>query len=367
MIQYYDYQKRFPNAKEDILALVRSTALSGEFILKSAVEEFERALCDVVGVRHAVCVSSGTFAMTLALRAAGIGPGDEVITPAYSYVASASAVEALGAIPVFVDVKPDDFTICPDAVGKAITSKTRACIGVHLFMSLADMTQLRDVLPATVFLLEDAATAYGAARDGVNAGAMGDAGVLSFYPAKPLGGLGDAGAVLTNDPALASQVRMLRNHGQDGKVRFFHQFLGYNSRMDDMNARWLLSQMPSQPAEAERRRALAKMYDEALEECPEISPQARVSDKFAPHAYAVRTVHRDALRDHLNKQGVETKVHFPMTLPDQPAFSQRKQGEYPVSETLANEVLALPLSAHLSDQELQEITASIVSFSNENS
>ena len=362
MIRYYDYEKRLPNAKDDILALVRATASSGEFILKSAVEEFEGALCAHSGASHAVCVSSGTFAMALALQAAGVGPGDEVITPAYSYVASASAIKFVGAVPVFVDVRPDDFTLCPAEVAKAVTTKTRACIGVHLFMSLADMAQLRDVLPRSVFVLEDAATAFGATHNGVSAGAMGDAGVLSFYPAKPLGGLGDAGAVLTNDPALATKVRMLRNHGQDGKVRFHHQFLGYNSRMDDLNARWLLGRMKSQPAESERRRALARMYDDAFAACPDTVPQVRTAAQFAPHAYVIRTKQRDALRAHLKQQGVETKVHFPATLPDQPAFSQHKRGDYPVSETLAKEVLALPLSAHITDHDLSDIAASVVGF-----
>jgi len=362
MISYYDYAKRYPHAKSDLLRIVRDTAQSGEFILKSAVERFEAELCGHTGAAHAICVSSGTFAITLALKAAGIGLGDEVITPAYSYVASASAICAAGATPVFVDVEADGYTLCPKVAATALNDKTRAVVAVHLFSGLADMSALRAVLPPRVLLLEDAATAYGAQLGGVPAGRLGDIGVYSFFPAKPLGGLGDGGAVLTDDAEFARTVRMLRNHGQDGKTRFLHHLLGYNSRMDDMNARWLSERLPQEPAESARRREVARIYDAELASLPGIGLQRRRTEQFAPHAYAVQTSARDALKAYLAQHGIQTKVHFPHPLPQQAAFAEFARTDYPVAQRLAREVLALPLSAHFTDNEARAIATRVAEF-----
>lgn len=365
MIQFYDYQRRFPHARQDLMRIIRAQAASGEFILKSAVEELEARLREHSGARHAICVSSGTFALTLALKAHGIGPGDEVITPAFSYVASASAIVQAGATPVFVDVDGASFTLQPQAVARAIGSRTRAVMAVHLFSGLADMPALRAAMPAGMPLIEDSATAFGASQQGRAAGVLGDAGIYSFFPAKPLGGIGDGGAVITDDDAIATTVRMLRNHGQDGKTRFHHHLLGYNSRMDDINARWLCERLAHNPAELAQKQAIARHYDAALAPlAPRLQLQLRHTGDFSPHAYVIRSEQRDALAAHLKTRGIETKVHFPQPLPAQPAFAtaQYQASDFPQAAALAQQTLAIPLHAQLQEHEVSAIIEAIREF-----
>lgn len=366
MIAFFDFKNRYPEAAPDILRLIREQSARGEFILKSAAVEFERQLCEATGARHAVCVASGTAGLALALRAHGVGPGSEVVVPAFCYVAVASSVVLAGGTPVFVDVDPERFTMAPEAVAQAITASTRAVIPAHVFSGVADMAALRSMLPEGVALVEDAATAFGARLEGRPAGRLGETGVLSFFPAKPLGGLGDGGAVLTDDDDIARSLRMLRNHGQDGVTRFLHHQVGHNMRMDEINARWLAERLPGFPGELAHKQALAHRYDAGLADlAPGIRLQQRGTSDFSPHAYVVRTQRRDALRAHLTSRGIETKVHFGVALPDQPAFRDHGGPELvaPVSRALARETLALPLHPAMDEAQVDEVVSAVREFS----
>ncbi|HDS0919418.1 TPA: DegT/DnrJ/EryC1/StrS family aminotransferase [Pseudomonas putida] len=366
MIQYQDFQRRYPHAPQQILDILSGQVRQGDFILKQNVQDFELALADEVGAKHAVCVSSATSAMTLSLIAAGIGPGDEVITPAFCYVSAASAIVRAGATPVFVDVQPSTCMLDAQAVAEAVTAKTRAVLVAHLFSGVADIDAIRNALPDRVLLLEDSATAFGARLRGRSCGALGDVGVYSFFPAKPLGGLGDGGAVVTNDDQLAHTVRMLRNHGQDGKRRFYHQLLGMNSRMDEVNAAWLLCQLPDNARQLARKQAIARRYDQAIEASGLVfAGQERGSADFSPHAYVLRSTQREQLSHHLSARSIQTKVHFPVPLPAQPAFAAWSQGSgsYPVAAMLARQCLALPLCPGMHDKQVSHVVTALEAFS----
>ena len=365
MIAFADYRGRHPHATADIVRILRTQAERGEFILKSAVTELEAALCAHARRRHAVCVGSGTAAMMLALKASGVGPGDEVIVPAFCYVAAASCVLQVGATPVFVDVDPERFTLAPEAVRSALTIRTRAVVAAHLFAGLADTPAIAQLLPQGVVLLEDSATAFGARLGGLPAGSLGDLGVYSFFPAKPLGGLGDAGVLLTDDDEVATLARMLRNHGQDGRTRFCHHLLGFNSRMDEVNARWLLEQLPRQAADLAHKQALARRYDAGLgSRVPQLSLQQRGSEDFSPHAYVVRVEGRQALVAHLSACGIQTRVYFAQPLPAQSAFSGAigQASDFPVATALAAQTLALPLHSALSIGDIDHVLQAIHRF-----
>lgn len=364
MIQYQDFQRRYPHAPQQILDVLVGQVSQGDFILKQNVQDFELALANEVGTRHVVCVSSATSAMTLSLIAAGIGAGDEVITPAFCYVSAASAIVRAGATPVFVDVHPGTCMLDAQAVAEAVTAKTRAVLVAHLFSGVADIDAIRGVLPDRVLLLEDSATAFGARLRGRRCGTLGDVGVYSFFPAKPLGGLGDGGAVVTNDDQLAHTVRMLRNHGQDGKRRFYHQLLGMNSRMDEVNAAWLLRHLPDNAVQLARKQAIARRYDQAIEAAgPLFAGQERGSADFSPHAYVLRCAQREQLNHHLSARGIATKVHFSAPLPAQPAFAAWSQGSYPVAAMLARQCLALPLCPGMNDKQVSLVVAALEAFS----
>ncbi len=270
-----------------------------------------------------------------------------------------------GATPVFADVDEASFTLDPAALAARLGSRSKAVVAVHLCSALADMPALRRRMPKGLALVEDSATSFGARLDGVAAGCLGDVGVYSFFPAKPLGGIGDGGAVVSADRALADTVRMLRNHGQDGKTRFTHHLLGFNSRLDEINARWLQQGLLGYPLELARKQAIALRYDEALAPLEgRVALQQRNTKDFVPHAYVIRCAERDALAAHLLARGIETRVHFSQALPLQPAFAHlgHRPGDFPVAETLARETLAIPLHAQLSDAEVAQILQAITGF-----
>ena len=365
MIAFADYQGRYPHAAADIVRILRTQAERGEFILKSTVAELEAALCTHAGRRHAVCVSSGTAAMMLGLKASGVGPGDEVIVPAFCYVAAASCVVQVGATPVFADVDPERFTLAPEAVRSALTPRTRAVVAAHVFAGLANLPAITELLPPRVKLLEDSATAFGARLGGRPAGGLGDLGVYSFFPAKPLGGLGDGGVLLTDHDEVAKLARMLRNHGQDGRTRFCHHLIGFNTRMDDVNARWLVEQLPRQAADLAHKRALARRYDAGLGAMrPRLRLQQRGSEEFSPHAYVVRVEGREALVAHLSARGIQTRVHFAQPLPAQAAFRHAlgHAGDFPVAGALSAQTLALPLHSALTPGDIDHVVQAIQEF-----
>jgi dTDP-4-amino-4,6-dideoxygalactose transaminase len=365
-VRFHDFGRRYAAWGDVVVDVVREVADSDEFILKSRVEELERRVCARTGTEHAVAVGSGTAALTLALSALGIGPGDEVVTPAFSFIASASAVALCGAKPVFADVDPETATVTAETLDAVLSPATRAVLPVHLFSCTAPMREIRALATRRgVAVLEDSAVAFGASIDGVPAGAHGDAAVFSFFPGKPLGGIGDAGMMVTRDAAVAALCRMARNHGQTPSARFLHHSVGVNSRMDEISAAFLLRRLEHLDDWLERRRTLAAAYNELLAPyAPEVLTPPDGFEERAVYTYVIRARRRDLLREHLLGCEVETAVYYPRPLHLQPAFAalNHRPGAFPVSERLARESVALPLYPEMSDGEVEYVADCVADF-----
>lgn len=365
-LPYFDDPRRATFDVEDVLDALRQTAESDEFILQSKVAALEQAVAERVGARHGVATASGTAALTLALYAAGVGAGDDVVTPAFSFVATAGTVVTLGARPVFADVDPETGCLDVAAAREAITPHTRALLPAYLFNAAPDMPSLRHLAAEhDVTLIEDSAVALGAVAGDRPAGRHGQIGIFSFFPAKPLGGIADGGMLVTDDDELALRLRMLRNHGQDLATRFLHHAIGFNARMDEVGANLLLRRLPQLDAALEARRARAERYDERL---GDLAPQVRTPrpgyDGRAVYTYVIRAQDRDGLRSHLAERGVETAVYYPVPLPLQPAFAHlgHREGDFRHAERLARECLALPLHPGLPLGQIDRVADEVAAF-----
>ncbi|AUG80406.1 UDP-2-acetamido-2-deoxy-ribo-hexuluronate aminotransferase [Kitasatospora sp. MMS16-BH015] len=365
-VPYHDWENRYQDWTEQVLDAVRAVADSDEFILKSRVAALEAQVAERTGAKHAIAVANATGGLTVLLAALGLGEGDEVVTPAFSFISTASTVALRGAKPVFADVDHD--TACLDlaAARAAMTSRTKALLPAYLFSTHPDMTGLAALAQERgVALIEDSAVALGATVDGRPAGRFGTAGVFSFFPAKPIGGAGDAGMVVTDDDELAREVRMLRNHGQDLGVRFLHHKVGYNCRMDEISAAFLLHRLPRLDEFLGARRRIAEEYQERLAPlAPELLTPPDGYDHRAVYTYVVRARRRDALRAHLAAEGIEAVVYYPRPLHLQPAFAYlgHAKGDFPVAERLAEEALALPLHPDMRPGDVARVAAAIERF-----
>ena len=329
----------------------------GWFILGPEVEAFEQEYAAAAGARHAVGVGTGTDAIALALRASGIGPGDEVITAPVTAAFTALAIVMTGARPVFADIDPDRLTLDPSAVAAAVTPRTRAVVPVHLYGQAADMPALMDVAAQHhLVVVEDACQAHLATSAGRPVGTFGAAAAFSFYPTKNLGALGDAGAVVTNDAALADRLRRLRNGGQSTMYR--HEETGVNSRLDELQAAILRARLSGLTAETSHRRALAARYRRALQGSAVTVPPERDAGHVY-HLFPVRTADRDGLRRHLEAEGIETLVHYPIALTDQPAFAAFAPQSCPRAEALCRDVCSLPLHARLTDADVDIVAGAV--------
>ncbi len=329
----------------------------GWFILGPEVEAFEAEFAAASGARFAVGVGTGTDAIALALRAAGIGPGDEVITAPLSAAFSALAIEMAGATPVFADLDPDRLTMDPSATEAAITPRTKAILPVHLYGQPADMPALDAIAQRhNLALVEDACQAHRATSAGRLVGTFGLAGAFSFYPTKNLGALGDGGAVTTNDETLAARLRRLRNGGQTD--RYHHVEFGVNSRLDELQAAILRARLPWLAGWTSRRRAIASRYRRALAGGPVVVPP-ECDHGHVYHLFPIRTPRRDALQAYLTSRGVATLVHYPITIPKQPAFRHLNPAPCPVAEQAAGEVCSLPLHPGLADEDVDYVAAAL--------
>ncbi|AGP37391.1 hypothetical protein BE04_12985 [Sorangium cellulosum] len=365
-VAYFDYPRRFGADAALVKQLVAEVGTSGAFILKQHVAELEAAIKGQTGAAHAVAVSNGTDALLIALASLGVGPGVDVLTPAFSFISTASAPALLRARPVFVDVNPDTGTIAADELARRRTPESKVVIAAHLFSSLAAMAEIQAAARALgLRVLEDSAVALGARTAGVPAGLAGDVGLYSFFPAKPLGGIGDAGMIVSNDAALGDMCRRLRNHGQDGVTRFLHHHLGWNHRMDEIVAAYLTAKLARLPALHARRRAIGEHYDAELGKLgPAIRPLASAPGERVFYTYVIRAERRDALRAHLFERGVETQLYYTVPLHLQPCFAHlgHVAGDFPGAETLAREALALPLYAEMTDAEAEYVVSAVRSF-----
>jgi dTDP-4-amino-4,6-dideoxygalactose transaminase len=338
----------------------RRVMRSGWFVLGPEVRAFEAAFASYCGVRHCVGVGNGLDALTLVLEAWGIGPGDEVIVPSNTYIASWLAVSRVGARPVPVEPDAPTYNIDPERVERAITPRTRAIMPVHLYGQAADMAPLREIAARRALrVLEDAAQAVGARHHGKRVGSLGDAAAASFYPGKNLGAFGDAGAVLTDDDALARRVSMLRNYGSREKYR--NEARGSNSRLDELQAALLQPRLAVNDEWNERRRRVSRRYLEGLASTPLVLPATLPGNEHIWHQFVVRSPARDRLIEELAREGVGTLVHYPIAPHLQPAYADLgfARGSLPVAEAIHDEVVSLPMGPHLTDAQVEHVIASV--------
>ena len=330
---------------------------SGQFIGGAALARFEAALSDHTGVAHCVGVSSGTDALLAALMALGVGPGDEVITTAYSFFATAGSIVRAGATPVFVDIDPLTYTISPDAVAAALTPRTAGIVPVHLFGQCAEMAPISALAETHgLFVLEDAAQAIGAMYKGCFAGNLGTAGGFSFFPAKNLGALGDGGAVVTNDGAFAASVRALSRHGADLPYR--HNAVGGNFRLDALQAAFLSVKLPYLRTWEAGRRRVAAAYADALSEVPSVTlPYVAKGRLSVFNQFVIRSRLRDRIKAALDAAEIGNAVYYPVPLHQQPCFAHLdyKAGVLPESERASEETLAIPVDPLLSEKEVRRV------------
>lgn len=342
-------------------AAVRRVMDRGWFVLGPEVEAFEAEFAAACGARHAVGVGTGTDAIALTLRALDIGPGDEVITTPLSAAYTALAVLMAGARPVFADIDPERLTIDPDAVRAAITTRTRAVLPVHLYGQPADMPRLADIASRHgLAIVEDAAQAHLATCAGRPVGAWSVAAAYSFYPTKNLGALGDGGAVTTDDPALAGRIARLRNGGQTS--RYVHAEPGVNSRLDELQAAILRARLPGLAAATARRRQLADAYRTALARAGAVRLPPLCDPGHVYHLFPVLSDRRDALREALGAQGIETLVHYPIPISRQPALAGTDPAHCPVADRVAASVLSLPLHPGLDEETVALVAEAVKDF-----
>jgi dTDP-4-amino-4,6-dideoxygalactose transaminase len=337
-------------------AAFRRVMRSGWFILGAEVESFERSFAQYCGAAHCVGVGNGLDALTLSLKAWGIGDGDEVIVPANTYIATWLAATHSGARPVPVEPDPETFNIDPGRVEAAITARTRAIIPVHLYGQAADMDPIREIgARRGLHVLEDAAQAAGARHRGRRAGALGDAAGFSFYPGKNFGAFGDGGAVVTGDGAFADRVRALRNYGSTVKYR--NEVKGWNSRLDELQAALLKPRLEVLDAWNARRSRIASCYLEGLRGSGLGLPAVGGGNEHTWHLFVVRCARRAQVQQHLESHGVGTMIHYPVAPHLQPAYREFgfKRGDFPLSEAIHDEVLSLPMGPHLSDAQVDYV------------
>lgn len=365
-----DLSRQYASLRSEVLEALTRVCDSQRYILSDEGKTFEKEFAALCGASEAAGCASGTDALWLALVAAGIGPGDEVITSPFSFFASASSIVRAGAVPVFADVDPETLNLDPAVLAqKLATARRKAVMPVHLYGQCADMDAISTIAREhKLAVIEDAAQAVGADWNGKRAGALGEAAAFSFYPTKNLSAFGDAGAVTTNDPGLAEHVRRLRNHG--GKDRYYHDEIGANSRLDSLQAAVLRVKMPHLPEWNDARRQRAQTYSRLLEASGltrggKITPlKTRPKAHHIYHQYVVRAQKRDQLRAFLSEHGVGTEVYYPVPLHLQKCFAWlgHTDGDFPEAERAAREVLALPMFAELREDEQQYVVECISDF-----
>lgn len=360
-----DLTRQYQELREEIRTVIDRVCDDQWFILGPEVEAFEREAAKAIGTAHSVGVSSGTDALLVALMALGVGPGDEVVIPTFTFFATAGVVDRLGARPVFVDVNRTDYCMVPEQAAAAMTDRTKAVIPVHLFGQAADMTGIRQACEGAP-LIEDCAQSWGASFEGNTVGQIGDMGAFSFFPTKNLGGFGDGGLVTTDDPETAALLKELRMHGQSGP--YLHPRVGANFRLDALQAAVLRVKLPHVPAWIEGRRANADRYRRLLADAglaEVVGLPVEVDGRLHTYnQFVVRVTRRDDLRSFLAERGVGVSVYYPLPLHLQPCFEHLgyRRGDFPVAEQASREVLALPIYPELTDAEQVEVVDTIAEF-----
>lgn len=362
-IPFVDLKAQYRALAGEMTRALEAVITDAAFIGGPAAERFENKFAAACGVKHCVGLGNGTDALVVALRAVGIGRGDEVVVPANSFVATSEAVTAAGGTVVFADVDPVRRTLDPADLAAKITPRTKAVIPVHLYGQPADMRAIGDIATKHgLKIVQDCAQSHAAAIAGIPLSRFGDVSCYSFYPGKNLGAYGDAGALVTDDPAIARFARMYANHGRIAK--YDHEFEGINSRLDGLQAAVLLVKLPHLEAWTQRRRALARLYDVALAGIPQVSTPKVYPDSYhVYHLYVIETEDRDSLQAHLRQAGIATGVHYPVALPFLSAY--RRLGhvpqDFPVSHAMQGRLLSLPIYAEMTDDAVNAVAGAICS------
>ena len=359
-VKFVDLHAMHAPLMDDFRQVFERVLENSSFILGSEVDRFEEAFARYLGANDCIAVSNGTVALELALLALGVRPGDEVITVPNTFIATAEAISAVGAHPVFVDVDPVSYTMDPNLVEAAITPRTRVLLPVHLYGQAADMDPLLESAARHgLKVLEDACQAHGAEYKGKKAGTLGAAGCFSFYPGKNLGALGEGGAVVTSDPALAARMRMLRDHGSVKKYE--HALPGYNFRLEGLQGGFLAVKLPHLDGWNDRRRRAARHYDNLLSGDGIVTPLEMPYAHHVYHLYVIQAEDREQLRRNLHAAGVETGLHYPGPLHLQEAYRSLgyKKGDFPVCEYLAERILSLPMFPDITREQVEYVISVI--------
>ena len=363
MIPFVDLKAQYSRIKQEIDEAMSRVFDKCQFVLGDEVEAFEAEFAAYCQAKHAVGVNSGTSALHLALLAAGIKPGDEVITASFTFVATAAAIRYAGATPVFVDVDPRSLTVDASNIEAAITPRTKAIVPVHLYGQCVDMRPLLEIARSHgLIVIEDAAQAHGAEYDNRRAGSLGDLACFSFYPGKNLGAYGEGGAITTNDDGYDKALRVLRDHGQTAK--YHHEVIGYNYRLEGIQGAVLRVKLGHLEEWNDARRRLAALYRELLADAGVGLVEEMSYGKPVYHVFPILTDHRDALADHLKTSGIATGIHYPVPVHLQPAFADLgyKAGDLPITERAAGQTLSLPMYPELSKEDVSIITQSVCRF-----
>ena len=362
-VPFLDLRAAYEELKAEVDDAVSRVLGSGYYLLGKELEAFEKEFAEYLDVRHCVAVGSGLDALHLALRALGVGQGDEVLVPSNTYIATWLAVSYAGAVPVPVEPDERTYNIDPEKLEAAITDRTRAIIPVHLYGQPADMDPILEVARKhNLWVLEDAAQAHGASYKGKRVGGLGDIAGWSFYPGKNLGAFGDGGAVTTNNGEFADRVRVLRNYGS--RTKYFNEVRGFNSRLDEIQAAVLRVKLKHLDGWNRRRLQIAELYRRELEGCDLILPYVPEWAEPAYHLFVVRSGQRDALHQYLETQGIGTLIHYPVPPHLQQAYCEigLAAGTLPISERIHQEVLSLPIGPHVTEAQVETVTRAVCEF-----
>ena len=360
-VPFHDLSRLHATIRDQLDAAYQRVMDSGWFIMGPELEAFEIEFARYCEVKHCIGVGNGLEALYLILKSYEIGPGDEVIVPSNTFIATWLAVTHCGGRPVPVEPDLNTHNIDPKLIGNAITSRTRAIIPVHLYGQPADMDAINEIASRhNLIVIEDTAQAQGARYKGRRVGSLGHAAGTSFYPGKNIGALGDAGAVLTNDDFVADRIMHLRNYG--AKLKYKHDILGYNSRLDEIQAAFLRVKLAKLDTWNQKRRSIAEHYNMALQDSSYILPISPVDSESVWHLYVIRSIKRDQLQKHLTNHGISTIIHYPIPPHKQDCYSCFDRIDLPITELLSEEVLSLPMSPILEHEEIDHVVDSVLSF-----
>lgn len=362
-VPFVDLRAQHSAMQTELNEAIQGVFERADFALGKDVSRFEEEFAGFCGTKYAVGMDSGLSALELSLRAFGVGPGDEVIVPAHTFIATAAAVTFAGAKPILVDVEPATYNIAVDQLEAAVTPRTRAIIPVHLYGLPADMDPVLDTADRhDLVVIEDACQAHGADYKGRRAGSLGHAAAFSFYPTKNLGGCGDGGIVVTDDAQVVERVRAMRNCGQ--RQKYYHEFAPFNHRMDTLQAAILRVKLRYLEGWIEARRQNAALYTELLQEDTVTTPIETHDSTHVYHLYVVRTERRDALQAHLQEHGIGAAIHYPIPIHLQPIYAGDgfRPGQFPVTEHVCDQVLSLPMFPEMTAEQVQYVTERVIGF-----